>query len=145
VSGIAQAGLIITRLKVCTCILRNAFKRLVSGPAERKQKMPPDCQRPVWRSCRWRFHGRIDCLCGLAIILAEQVGVSPQRDVGLGVAEAPANGHDVDIGIDELTGITVPQDVEGHAPVADTLGKFALRLSHRLRRKCESRLSFPSD
>jgi len=50
------------------------------------------------------FDDRIDCRCGLAIVLPEQVRMGAQGDVRLAVAQALADGHDINTLIDWLRG-----------------------------------------
>ena len=61
----------------------------------------------------------VDCLCGLAVILAKQMRVNPQRDVGLRMAQTLADCHDINAGVDELAGVSVAQAMEGHIGQSD--------------------------
>lgn len=56
----------------------------------------------------------VDCLCGLAVILAKQMRVNPQRNVGLRMARTLADCHDINARVDELAGMSVAQAMEGH-------------------------------
>jgi hypothetical protein len=60
--------------------------RTKSGIATGLPPEPSDLRR------NW-FQNRVDCRSRLAVILTEQVGVHAQRDIGLGVAQAPADRH----------------------------------------------------
>jgi hypothetical protein len=64
----------------------------------------------------------IDRLSGLAVVFLEQVGVDAQGDIGLGVTHALADRHDVDVSVDQLAGVSVPQRMERHLWHADLLG-----------------------
>ncbi len=53
------------------------------------------------------------------------MGIDTQGDVRFGVAEALADGHDVDAAIDQLAGTRVSQGEKGHVRLADAGSKFA--------------------
>jgi hypothetical protein len=55
------------------------------------------------------FQDCVDCLRCLAIVFAEQVSVNPQGDIRLGVTEPLADGDDIDVLVDQLAGVSVPQ------------------------------------
>ena len=46
------------------------------------------------------FDDRIDCRRGLAVVLPEQVRINAQGDVRLAVAQALADGHDINALVD---------------------------------------------
>ena len=45
-----------------------------------------------------------NCRCGLAVVLPEQVRIDAQGDVRLAVAQALADGHDINTLVDQLRG-----------------------------------------
>src|SRR5262245_51414620 len=84
---------------------------------------------------------RVDCSRRLAIVFAEQMGIDTQRDVRLGVTETPAEGDDVDIRVDELACVSVPQGT----PLCFSTGDRSFAAEFRVFRSLASCVDGPVD
>ena len=78
------------------------------------------------------FQDGVDCRRRFAVVPLEQVGVTPQSDIGLGMAKPPADRDHIDALVDQLTGVGVPQT---SLLASDLLGIIAPSRADRIRGK----------
>src|SRR5262245_57307244 len=79
--------------------------------------------------------GRVDRVSRLRIIVAEQMSIDPQSNVGRGVTEPLTDGDDINPGVDQLAGVGVPQRVERDLRPTDLLCELGPSRRHRLGRQ----------
>ena len=68
---------------------------------------------------------RVDGRCGLAVVRMKHVGIDRKRDAWPGMAQAFADGDDINIAGDQLRGVGMPKGVKRDVGYADALGEVA--------------------
>src|SRR4029077_8906600 len=89
-------------------------------------ELAPDWHPNVWKKRQSARQGRIYCGGCLAVVACKHIGGDGKRDAWLRMAEAVADGHDVDTTArDELAGMGVPQPMERELRHANSPGEGA--------------------